>query len=95
MDSDVRDSNSRKVKPLASLDAQRVELQKEEEGDNESDALLPPRRDGMLRRSEKTPRKVQWNDKIGNKLVEVLEFQPSDVSDSDDDEADSCICTIM
>ncbi|XP_057959987.1 uncharacterized protein LOC131152246 isoform X2 [Malania oleifera] len=95
MDSDVRDSNSRKVKPLASLDAQRVELQKEEEGDNESDALLPPRRDGMLRRSEKTPRKVQWNDKIGNKLVEVLEFQPRLHSISNPAENVYCMTAVM
>ncbi|KAH7669755.1 ssDNA-binding transcriptional regulator domain-containing protein [Dioscorea alata] len=39
-------------------------------------------------------RKVTWNDVNGNKLVEVLEFYPSDTSDSED-EQDDCVCTIM
>ncbi|KAA8527801.1 hypothetical protein F0562_035330 [Nyssa sinensis] len=53
------------------------------------------RKGGILRKSEKPRRKVQWNDKNGNKLAEVLEFETSDVSDSDDETSDSCICTIM
>ncbi|CAA6666476.1 unnamed protein product [Spirodela intermedia] len=41
-------------------------------------------------------RKVRWNDRHGNKLAEVLEFQPSDNSDSEaDDYGDSCICAVM
>ncbi|KAH7669753.1 ssDNA-binding transcriptional regulator domain-containing protein [Dioscorea alata] len=39
-------------------------------------------------------RKVTWNDVNGNKLVEVLEFYPSDTSDSED-EQDDCVCTII
>ncbi|KAE8714651.1 Actin-related protein 2/3 complex subunit 2 [Hibiscus syriacus] len=47
-------------------------------------------------KSDKTRRKVQWNDRNGNKLVEIMEFEPSDVSDSDDvNDEDSCICIII
>lgn len=66
-----------------------------EEEDSDCDSLLPPRSGGMSRKSDKIRRKVQWNDKNGNKLVEILEFEPSDVSDSDDEDSDSCICTLM
>ncbi|MCE3215261.1 hypothetical protein HAX54_001507 [Datura stramonium] len=53
------------------------------------------RKGGLSKKTAKPKRKVQWNDINGNKLTEVLEFQPSDASDSDDDESDSCICIIM
>ncbi|KAE9619200.1 hypothetical protein Lalb_Chr02g0150621 [Lupinus albus] len=53
----------------------------------------------MSRKSEKghktRRKKVQWNDKNGNKLVEVLEYEPSDVSDSENGVDDSCMCTIL
>ncbi|KAL5138501.1 hypothetical protein HKD37_10G028662 [Glycine soja] len=77
------------------------------EDDSDSNSLLPPRRGGMSRNCEKTRRKVQWNDRNGNKLAEVLEYEPrysiglelgghsSDVSDSEDEDSDSCICAIM
>uniref|UniRef100_A0A5B6YIB1 Uncharacterized protein n=1 Tax=Davidia involucrata TaxID=16924 RepID=A0A5B6YIB1_DAVIN len=87
--------NGGKSKPVGSLTLQKVELDGDREMDNESKSLLPPRRGGISRKSEKPRRKVQWNDKNGNKLVEVLEFEPSDVSDSDDEDSDSCICIIM
>lgn len=61
-------------------------------------ALLPPRRPegGTARKGQKKPkRRVQWKDTHGKKLVEVLEFQPSDSSDSDDEYLDTCICAIM
>ncbi|KAK7243042.1 hypothetical protein RIF29_37826 [Crotalaria pallida] len=66
-------------------------------GDDEKDSnsLLPPRRGGMSRKSDKTRRKVQWNDKNGNKLAEVLVYEPSDISDSEDEDSDSCICSII
>ncbi|XP_019228296.1 PREDICTED: uncharacterized protein LOC109209480 [Nicotiana attenuata] len=71
-----------------------VEASKDE--DDETKALLLPCKKGGLSKDKGKPkRKVQWNDTNGNKLAEVLEFQPSDVSDSDDDESDSCICRIM
>ncbi|KAE9617595.1 hypothetical protein Lalb_Chr03g0037011 [Lupinus albus] len=46
-------------------------------------------------KSGETHRKVHWKDNNGNMLAEVLIYEPSDVSDSDDEESDHCICTIM
>ncbi|PIA36276.1 hypothetical protein AQUCO_03400287v1 [Aquilegia coerulea] len=86
---------------LSSLDPPKIEIvdkeeQVEEEEDEESKTLLSPRRrGGMSKNPKKARQKVQWNDRTGNKLVEILEFQPSDASDTDDDDLDSCICTIM
>ncbi|XP_074282316.1 uncharacterized protein LOC141606867 [Silene latifolia] len=93
-----------KTKPLiSSLKPKKEEIEErilvseeEEDDDDESKRLLPPMNGGMSKEVPKTRRKVQWNDINGNnKLAEILEFQPSDVSDSDDDDADSCFCTIM
>ncbi|XP_028769568.1 uncharacterized protein LOC114737205 [Neltuma alba] len=95
MDTDAKDSNGCVNKPVASVDAERVEDRTNGEDDSDSHSLLPPRRGGLSRKSDKTRRKVQWNDRNGNQLVEVLEFIPSDDSDSEDEESDSCICTIM
>lgn len=81
---------------LASTDSPKVDDHHVNgEEDSESNSLLPPRRGGMSRKSGKRPLKVQWNDKNGNKLAEVMEFEPSDASDSDDEDSDPCICTIM
>uniref|UniRef100_A0A1D1YUE1 Putative cyclic nucleotide-gated ion channel 9 n=1 Tax=Anthurium amnicola TaxID=1678845 RepID=A0A1D1YUE1_9ARAE len=67
----------------------------EEDGERESKSLLAVKLEAPKRQRSKR-RKVQWNDRHGNKLVEVLEFQPSDSSDSDEDDfADSCVCAIM
>ncbi|KAK9140343.1 hypothetical protein Scep_010024 [Stephania cephalantha] len=63
--------------------------------EEECSSLLSPRRCGMSEKPKRSRRKVQWNDKNGDKLVEVLEFQPSDSSDSDEEDSDSCICTVM
>ncbi|XP_027366563.1 uncharacterized protein LOC113872887 [Abrus precatorius] len=79
----------------SSLGGDKVEDHVNGEDESDSNSLLPPRRDVMSRNSEKTRRKVQWNDKNGNKLVEVLVYEPSDVSDSEEEDSDSCICTIM
>ncbi|KAG9445774.1 hypothetical protein H6P81_011902 [Aristolochia fimbriata] len=66
------------------------------EDDDELNALLSPQRAQMSKRQKNSRRKVQWNDRNGNKLVEVLEFQPSDSSDSDaEEDSDSCLCIIM
>ena len=48
------------------------------EDESDSNSLLPVRKGGIARKSDKTyrKRKVQWNDRIGNKLVEVLEYEP-------------------
>lgn len=60
------------------MDDEKVEdhVNGEEEDDSDSHSLLPPRRGGMSRNCDKTRRKVQWNDKNGNKLAEVLEYEP-------------------
>lgn len=82
------------------LEDEFVDADKEGEGEDEDESatttlLLPPRRGGMAKTPKKKRGKVQWNDRTGNKLVEILEFQPSDASDSDDEDLDSCMCTIM
>ncbi|CAN8247776.1 unnamed protein product [Cochlearia groenlandica] len=69
--------------------------EEEEEEENESQCLLPPRKGGMSRSNDKIKRTVQWNDNKGDSLAEVLVYEPSEVSDTEDDESDSCICTIM
>ncbi|BBG92550.1 hypothetical protein Prudu_000315 [Prunus dulcis] len=79
MDTDAKDAtNGCKTEKSETTDSQRVEENVNGDEDSESNSLLPPRRGGMSRKTNKTRRKVQWNDKNGNKLVEVLEFEPSD-----------------
>ncbi|KAK3187665.1 hypothetical protein Dsin_027226 [Dipteronia sinensis] len=98
---DVKNVSRSNQEPLITEDSGKLddqthgEDQTDGEEYSESNSLLPPRKGGMSRKSDKTRRKVQWNDRNGDKLVEVLEFEPSDASDSDDEESDSCICTIM
>ncbi|MED6194139.1 hypothetical protein PIB30_025695 [Stylosanthes scabra] len=53
------------------------------EDDSVSKSLLPPRRGGMSRKSDnrtRSRRRVQWNDKNGKKLFEVLEYEPSELA---------------
>ncbi|KAJ0612506.1 hypothetical protein HanHA300_Chr01g0028301 [Helianthus annuus] len=70
--------------------------EKVENEDDESKKLLLPKKGGLSKKkSGNKHRKVQWNDRNGYKLAEVLEYQPSDVSDSEDEDEDSCICNIM
>ncbi|OVA02337.1 hypothetical protein BVC80_9099g137 [Macleaya cordata] len=78
MDTDLKNPNNCNNKTLTdTLDSQKVE----EEVVDESSSLLSPRKGGMSKkRSKKSRRKVQWNDKNGNKLAEILEFQPRLVS---------------
>ena len=57
-------------------DIEKVEERANGDDDSESNSLLPPRKGGMSRKTNKTRRKVQWNDRNGNKLVEVLEYEP-------------------
>ncbi|KAG6664641.1 uncharacterized protein LOC122300651 [Carya illinoinensis] len=96
METDAKVVSGSKSKALVVTDLLKVEDRRVNgEEDSESNSLLPPRRGGMSRKSEKTRLKVQWNDKNGNKLAEVMEFYPSDASDSDDEDSDSCICTVM
>ncbi|KAH6778074.1 hypothetical protein C2S52_006417 [Perilla frutescens var. hirtella] len=77
---------------LSSLESPKVVMIEESD---ESKALLPSINGGISKKSDKPKRKVHWMDKNGDKLAEILEFQPSDVSDSEDDDSDSCICRIM
>ncbi|KAK4765898.1 hypothetical protein SAY87_007540 [Trapa incisa] len=94
MDNSVHVANGSKMKPLFGVDSEHVEGLVEGEENSEMKALLPPKGGIMSKNVEKTRRKVQWNDRNGNNLAEVLEFQPSDSSESDE-EKDSCICTVM
>ncbi|KAJ0966528.1 hypothetical protein J5N97_023445 [Dioscorea zingiberensis] len=69
----------------------------EDDGDVDGTRSLPTSAmngDMPGEQSKSLGRKVTWNDLNGNKLVEVLEFYPSDTSDSED-ERDDCICTII
>lgn len=76
MAKDVKDANGLKNKPLMNMDSPKVKGHADHSDCCELNFLLPPRRGGMSRNSEKVRRKVQWNDNNGNKLVEVLEFEP-------------------
>lgn len=71
----------------------------EKKNEEENDALFPKvaSNGGIMRnkKKKKTRRRVQWKDRNGSKLVEVLEYQLSDSSDSDDEFLDSCLCTMM
>ncbi|CAN8315914.1 unnamed protein product [Cochlearia groenlandica] len=83
-------------KAIVSVNSSEIEEEEEEEEESsESRSLLPPRKGGMSRSTDKIKRNVQWNDNKGDNLAEVLVYEPSEVSDTDDDESDSCICTIM
>lgn len=68
--------SSSKHKPQVDVDPGKVELNGNPEEDNETVSLLPSRRGGLSKNSSKPRLKVQWNDKDGNKLAEVVEFQP-------------------
>lgn len=82
-------------KILHSLGSDNVILNGESDVDDDSQSLLPSKKDGLFKKSGKPKRKVQWLDRDGSKLAEILEFQPSDVSDSDEEDSDSCLCRIM
>ncbi|XP_065862998.1 uncharacterized protein [Euphorbia lathyris] len=97
MDKGANDANGFTNNSMLIADSEKVENHHtdEREDDSESNTLLPPRTGGMSRNPKRVRRKVQWNDNNGNKLAEVLVFEPSDHSDSEEEEADSCICNIM
>ncbi|KAJ4827978.1 hypothetical protein Tsubulata_009511 [Turnera subulata] len=76
MDKDAKDANGLKNRPLISVEDEKHEDPDNGEDYSELNSLLPPRRGGMSRNSDKVRRKVQWNDNNGNKLAEVLEFVP-------------------
>ena len=90
MDTDTKDANgngcimnNNNHKPVvmanSSLGGERAQdhVHANGKGDCDSNSLLALQRGGMSRNSDtKTRRKVQWNDKNGNKLAEVLEYEP-------------------
>ena len=77
------------------MESPKVARIEESDGEDDSKALLLCDNGGLKKKSEKPKRKVQWLDKNGDKLAQILEFQPSDVSDSEDEDSDSCICRVM
>ncbi|XXG89843.1 hypothetical protein AAC387_Pa12g1750 [Persea americana] len=96
MDLDVRSSDRLNNSSVDDVESKPKGNGVDREEYEESNALLSPRRGGMSKKPRKVRRKVKWNDRNGNKLFEILEFQPSDTSDSDDDDGtDSCFCVIM
>lgn len=100
MDSGVNDADSATHCNGSDSKPYSVEESKEEEeeDDGEAKSLLQSAKrtnGGIKKRQKSSRRRVQWNDRNGNKLVEILEYQPSDSSDSEDEYGDSCICTIM
>ncbi|XP_073135099.1 uncharacterized protein [Henckelia pumila] len=96
MDTKIKGVNSdENEKIFNSLGSDNVILNGECDVDDDSQSLLPSKKGGLLKKSGKPKRKVQWLDRDGSKLAEILEFQPSDVSDSDEEDSDSCLCRIM
>lgn len=73
---DAKGVNGCQRKPLNTTECEKFENETNGEEYSETKALLSPRRGGTARISDKTRRKVQWNDKNGKKLAEVLEFEP-------------------
>ncbi|GAB4850855.1 hypothetical protein Ancab_030156 [Ancistrocladus abbreviatus] len=75
MDTKARDARS---KAIAKVEPEKKEagLKLNREEENESESLLRSQNGEISNGLPKTRRKVRWNDSIGNKLAEVLEFQP-------------------
>ncbi|KAK9270159.1 hypothetical protein L1049_025735 [Liquidambar formosana] len=87
------DNNARNVSLKSSLKKTSNSTSVRSEDDNGHEALdsdMP----GQMER-----RKVQWTDACGRELVEIKEFEPSEVGESDDEfdngNARSCSCAIM
>ncbi|CAN6977406.1 unnamed protein product [Brassica oleracea var. botrytis] len=90
------DTSRGEAKEANGFENHKAIVEEEEEEESESQCLLPPpRKGGMSTSSDKIKRTVQWTDNKGDNLAEVLVYEPSEVSDSDDDDSDACICTIM
>jgi hypothetical protein len=56
---------------MASLDCKKIEDHVNGKNDCDSNS----KRGGIARKLNKTCRRVQWNDTLGKKLVEVLEYE--------------------
>ncbi|KAE8734982.1 Actin-related protein 2/3 complex subunit 2 [Hibiscus syriacus] len=92
---DVKDVNGHKNNSLSAIDSAEAEDHTDGEDCSESTVLLVPKRGGMSRKSDNTKRKVQWNDRNGNKLVEIIEFEPSlltEESFTEKPKKKSCVC---
>lgn len=61
---------------LVQLSPPKVEADISKDEDDESNSLLSIQEGQAPRRPSNPRRKVQWNDRNGHKLVEILEFQP-------------------
>ncbi|KAK6145919.1 hypothetical protein DH2020_019788 [Rehmannia glutinosa] len=59
-----------------SLESPKVVMIEESDVDDESQALLASENGGLSKGSEKPKRKVQWSDSSGDKLAQIMEFQP-------------------
>lgn len=76
MDLDVRNCEKQRSKQDVDMVSEKDKDGVDKEENEESNSLLSPRGGGMAKSERSSRRKVQWNDKNGNKLFEVLEFQP-------------------
>ncbi|ANM62314.1 putative light-harvesting complex-like protein OHP2 [Arabidopsis thaliana] len=72
-----KEANGCENKAIVSLNSSEIEDQIFEEEESESQCLLPPRKGGMSRSTDKIKRTVQWNDIKGDNLAEVLVYEPS------------------
>ncbi|GFY93117.1 hypothetical protein Acr_08g0015130 [Actinidia rufa] len=61
---------------VVSVDSEKDASNGDRDKDNEAESLLPRPNGGLSKKSGKPGRKVRWNDENGNKLAEVVEFQP-------------------
>ena len=61
---------------VVSVDSEKDASNGDRDKDNEAKSLLPRPNGGLSKKSGKPGRKVHWNDENGNKLAEIVEFQP-------------------
>ncbi|PKA59424.1 hypothetical protein AXF42_Ash019578 [Apostasia shenzhenica] len=82
---EARNCNGKK--PSIVIDSKEgVDKGKDEDGKRNCFLSSALKKGGMKgRRQRSRAKKVRWNDCNGDKLVEVMEFQPSDSSDSEDE----------
>lgn len=64
------------AKNLQGTECTKTVVNGESDGDDESRALLHPQKDRLPKQPEKPRRKVQWLDGNGEKLAQIVEFEP-------------------
>lgn len=69
-------NNKHNTKFVKNVESPKVVLNGKSEGEDESLTLLPSKKGGLSKKTGKPRRKVQWLDKNGDNLAEILEFQP-------------------